>query len=188
MWVRTTLTIKRWTEEKPGCKTDIWDKSESTGKGAGQKAGGAAGRGSVRSPALARSNRSRAKAQLQSIRLQSAAGLARCPRGARLRQTPSTPPRPIAHPGAGDGRSVPLTLSAGRSLRIPQVTSQSLLRWGLSLGDTSQEKTQCPLHPSLTLFPRFSSLHTVSFWLLCAHPLGLTGGEGLRRTRRILYK
>uniref|UniRef100_A0A8C8T2X5 Protein interacting with cyclin A1 n=1 Tax=Peromyscus maniculatus bairdii TaxID=230844 RepID=A0A8C8T2X5_PERMB len=30
MWVRTTLTIKRWTEEKPGCKTDIWDKSEST--------------------------------------------------------------------------------------------------------------------------------------------------------------
>ncbi|XP_038182691.1 protein PROCA1 isoform X2 [Arvicola amphibius] len=31
MWVRTTLTIKRWTEEKSGCKTDIWDESESTG-------------------------------------------------------------------------------------------------------------------------------------------------------------
>ncbi|XP_049984602.1 protein PROCA1 isoform X3 [Alexandromys fortis] len=31
MWVRTTLTIKRWTEEKSDCKTDIWDESESTG-------------------------------------------------------------------------------------------------------------------------------------------------------------
>ncbi|XP_075847607.1 protein PROCA1 isoform X1 [Microtus pennsylvanicus] len=31
MWVRTTLTIKRWTEEKSGCKTDIWEESESTG-------------------------------------------------------------------------------------------------------------------------------------------------------------
>ncbi|CAO2644354.1 Protein PROCA1 [Lemmus lemmus] len=30
MWVRTTLTIKRWTEEKTGCKTDIWDETEST--------------------------------------------------------------------------------------------------------------------------------------------------------------
>ncbi|XP_049984600.1 protein PROCA1 isoform X1 [Alexandromys fortis] len=30
MWVRTTLTIKRWTEEKSDCKTDIWDESEST--------------------------------------------------------------------------------------------------------------------------------------------------------------
>lgn len=39
MWVRTTLTIKRWTEEKSDCKTDIWDERESTGKGAGRKAG-----------------------------------------------------------------------------------------------------------------------------------------------------
>lgn len=39
MWVRTTVTIKRWTEEKSDCKTDIWDESESTGKGAGRKAG-----------------------------------------------------------------------------------------------------------------------------------------------------
>uniref|UniRef100_A0A8C2LBI9 Protein interacting with cyclin A1 n=1 Tax=Cricetulus griseus TaxID=10029 RepID=A0A8C2LBI9_CRIGR len=32
MWVRTTtVTIKRWTEEKPGCcKTNIWDKTEKT--------------------------------------------------------------------------------------------------------------------------------------------------------------
>ncbi|CAH6785847.1 Proca1 [Phodopus roborovskii] len=30
MWVRTTLTIKRWTEEKPGCKTDIWEETKST--------------------------------------------------------------------------------------------------------------------------------------------------------------
>uniref|UniRef100_A0A8D2DBK7 Phospholipase A2-like central domain-containing protein n=1 Tax=Sciurus vulgaris TaxID=55149 RepID=A0A8D2DBK7_SCIVU len=32
MWVRTTLTIERWTEEEPGCKTHIWDKSESSGE------------------------------------------------------------------------------------------------------------------------------------------------------------
>ncbi|XP_055475817.1 protein PROCA1 isoform X2 [Psammomys obesus] len=29
MWVRTTLTIKRWTEEKTGCKTDIWEENQS---------------------------------------------------------------------------------------------------------------------------------------------------------------
>uniref|UniRef100_A0A8C9PLY2 Protein interacting with cyclin A1 n=1 Tax=Spermophilus dauricus TaxID=99837 RepID=A0A8C9PLY2_SPEDA len=29
MWVRTTLTIERWTEEKTGCETHAWDKSES---------------------------------------------------------------------------------------------------------------------------------------------------------------
>uniref|UniRef100_A0A8D2DQY2 Phospholipase A2-like central domain-containing protein n=1 Tax=Sciurus vulgaris TaxID=55149 RepID=A0A8D2DQY2_SCIVU len=32
MWVRTTLTIERWTEEETGCKTHIWDKSESSGE------------------------------------------------------------------------------------------------------------------------------------------------------------
>ncbi|XP_015356597.1 protein PROCA1 isoform X1 [Marmota marmota marmota] len=30
MWVRTTLTIERWTEEKTGCETHAWDKSESS--------------------------------------------------------------------------------------------------------------------------------------------------------------
>lgn len=30
MWVRTTLTIERWTEEKTGCKTRSWDESKSS--------------------------------------------------------------------------------------------------------------------------------------------------------------
>nr|XP_045013891.1 protein PROCA1 isoform X2 [Jaculus jaculus] len=30
MWVRTTLTIRRWTEEKIRCKADVWDKSDSS--------------------------------------------------------------------------------------------------------------------------------------------------------------
>ncbi|XP_008838823.1 LOW QUALITY PROTEIN: protein PROCA1 [Nannospalax galili] len=32
MWVRTTLTIKRWTEEKTGYKAELWDESENTGE------------------------------------------------------------------------------------------------------------------------------------------------------------
>uniref|UniRef100_A0A8C5VVT2 Protein interacting with cyclin A1 n=1 Tax=Microcebus murinus TaxID=30608 RepID=A0A8C5VVT2_MICMU len=31
MWVRTTVTIERWTEEDTECKAKDWDESESSG-------------------------------------------------------------------------------------------------------------------------------------------------------------
>uniref|UniRef100_A0A2K6FXM6 Protein interacting with cyclin A1 n=1 Tax=Propithecus coquereli TaxID=379532 RepID=A0A2K6FXM6_PROCO len=31
MWVRTTVTIERWTEEKTECKAKVWDESQGRG-------------------------------------------------------------------------------------------------------------------------------------------------------------
>lgn len=40
MWVRTTLTIERWTKEKTEDNASIWAESSTGKEGAGQEFGG----------------------------------------------------------------------------------------------------------------------------------------------------
>ena len=40
MWVRTTLTIERWTKEKAKDNTSAWDENSTGKEGAGQEFGG----------------------------------------------------------------------------------------------------------------------------------------------------